>query len=119
MLGIILVDHGSREAASNQAFEELVARFGENSSYEIVEAAHMELVSPTIAEAFERATGRGAKEIIVQPFFLLPGRHWKEDIPALCEKAAAKHGVPWKMGEPLSVSEKVLDVIAERIESVR
>ncbi len=117
MLGIILVDHGSREAASNTAFEELVRTFAENSSYEVVEAAHMELASPTIDEAFERAVKRGAKDIIVQPFFLLPGRHWKEDIPALCAKAA--NAVSWKMGEPLSGSEKMFDLIVERIESTR
>lgn len=117
MLGIIIVDHGSRRRESNEMFEEIVRRFQERHGYKIAEAAHMELASPTVEEAFDRAVELGADEIVVHPYFLLPGRHWNEDIPGLAAKAAAKHpGVKWKITEPLGQSEKMLEVIEERIQ---
>lgn len=120
MTGIIIVDHGSRQEESNQAFFKIVDRFARRGLYPIVEPAHMELSSPTIAEAFDRAVARGATEIIVHPYFLLPGKHWHEDIPRLCEAAAKKHpGIRWKVTAPLGESDLILDVVAERIDDCR
>ena len=116
-IGIVLVDHGSRVAESNSAFEAIVARFGERQTDRIIEAAHMELASPTLAEAFARAVARGATHVIVQPYFLLPGRHWRDDIPRLTAEAARNHpGVTWIVTKPLGDSPELLDVIARRID---
>ncbi len=115
-IGVILVDHGSRRPESNQAFLEIVSAFAARSPYPIVEAAHMECAPPTIGEAFDSAVARGAEEIVVHPYFLLPGKHWALDIPALVAQAAKNHpGKTWKVTEPLGASEKIRDVILERI----
>jgi len=75
---------------------------------------------PTIADAFDRCVARGADEVIVHPYFLLPGKHWADDIPALVAAAAGKHpGKPWKVTEPLGASAKIEEVILERIEAAR
>jgi sirohydrochlorin ferrochelatase len=117
MIGIVIVDHGSRQEVSNQGFLEVVRRFAARETFPIVEPAHMELGSPTIAEAIDQAVMRGAKQIIIQPYFLLPGKHWHNDIPRLCQEAMRKHpGLPWAITPPLGQSEKMLDVIQERIE---
>ena len=50
--GVIVVDHGSRREASNQAFETFVQQFSRRSGFDIVEPAHMEIAEPTIAQAF-------------------------------------------------------------------
>ena len=120
MLAVVIVDHGSKRSEANDAFTKLVERFAARGDYAIVEPAHMELAPPTIAEAFASAVARGADEIIVHPYFLLPGRHWHEDIPRLCTEAAAGCGdVPWHLTEPVGMSDGILDVIAEHIEQVR
>jgi sirohydrochlorin ferrochelatase len=120
VLAVIIVDHGSKRSDANDAFLQLVERFARRGDYEIVEAAHMDLAPPTIAGAFDAAVARGATEIVVHPYFLLPGRHWDEDLPALCREAARKHpGVGWKLTPPLGMSDRILDVIAERIEEAR
>ena len=49
--GVIVVDHGSRREASNQAFETFVQQFSRRSGFDIVEPAHMEIAEPTIAQA--------------------------------------------------------------------
>ena len=120
MLAVVIVDHGSRRPEANDALLELVARFAQAFDFDIVEPAHMEIASPTIADAFDRAVSRGATEIIVHPYFLLPGRHWHEDIPELCARAAVRHtGLRWQVTEPLGLSSKILDVIAERVGAAR
>ena len=89
--GIVIVDHGSRVAESNDMLLRVVELFKARTDYAIVEPAHMELAEPTIGQAFARCVERGARLIIVHPFFLLPGRHWREDIPRLTREAAAQH----------------------------
>lgn len=113
---IVIIDHGSKKSESNDAFIKIVRRFAARSRYEIVEPAHMELASPTIEAAFQRVADQGANEVIVLPYFLLPGRHWQEDIPRLCTVAAQKTGIKnWKLAPPLGESEKLIDLIEERI----
>src|SRR5687767_8033850 len=89
-LAAIVVDHGSRRAESNDALLDVVAKFRESSPIRIVEPAHMELAEPSIDTAFGRCAEQGATLIVVHPFFLLPGRHWRHDIPRLAAEAAAK-----------------------------
>ena len=89
-VGIVVVDHGSRRAESNDLLLDVVAMFREQSGYEIVEPAHMEIAEPTIQTAFDRCVERGAKLVVIHPYFLAPGRHWKEDIPKLAAEAALK-----------------------------
>ena len=120
MLGIILVDHGSRVAAANTEFERLVREFATRSELSVVEPAHMELAPPTIAEPFERAVAAGADEILVHPFFLAMGRHASEDVPAQCAAAAAHWPhVRWWLTAPLGSSPLVFDAIGERIAEAR
>ena len=89
---ILLVDHGSRRDEANAVVGEVAvlvrAEMGEGA---IVEAAHMELAEPTIAEAFDACVAAGADEVVVVPYFLGPGRHATEDVPRLAAEAAKKH----------------------------
>src|SRR6476619_2145387 len=89
--GIVIVDHGSRRGESNEMLEEVARLFGERfgGSYEIVEPAHMEIAEPSIATAYGRCVERGARRVVVCPFFLGPGKHWTSDIPSLTAAAAA------------------------------
>jgi sirohydrochlorin ferrochelatase len=89
--GIILVDHGSRRAASNAQLLASAQLFREQSNWEIVEPAHMELAEPSIADAMALCVAAGAAKVVVFPWFLAPGRHWAEDIPKLVEEAAKTH----------------------------
>ncbi len=53
---------------------------------------------------------------MVHPYFLLPGKHWTEDIPALAAAAAAEHpGVRHAVTAPLGLHPLMTRVIEERI----
>jgi len=115
-VGVIVVDHGSRRAESNAMLLDVVAMFQRVTGYPIVEPAHMELAEPSIQQAFDRCVERGAKLVVCHPYFLLPGRHWSKDIPALVQAAATKHpGVRWLVTAPLAVHDAMASVMQTRI----
>jgi sirohydrochlorin ferrochelatase len=114
--GIVLVDHGSRRVASNQMLEGVAAAFERQSRWRIVEPAHMELAEPSIATAFRRCVERGATLVVVFPYLLSPGRHWKEDIPRLAAEAASPYaGVRHVVTEPFGMHPLMLEIVDERI----
>jgi sirohydrochlorin ferrochelatase len=116
-IGVIVVDHGSRRAESNDMLMRITALFQQHSGYAIVEPAHMELAEPSIAAAFDRCIERGAELVVIHPYFLLPGRHWQQDIPALAAAAAERHpGVPFRVTAPLGLHPLMAEIMAQRIE---
>jgi sirohydrochlorin ferrochelatase len=116
-LGIVIVDHGSRQEKSNRLFVELVERFQRATPYSIVEPAHMELAEPSLPSAFHRCVERGARLIVVHPYFLLPGRHWEEDIPRLAADAARRNpDIRYLVTAPLGLHELMLQVICDRVQ---
>jgi sirohydrochlorin ferrochelatase len=115
-LGVIIVDHGSRRGDSNRMLEEFVERYAAMTNH-LVEPAHMELAEPSLATAFDRCAARGAERVIVAPYFLLPGKHWDLDIPALTAAAARKHpGVEYLVAAPIGLHPMMLEVMQARIE---
>jgi sirohydrochlorin ferrochelatase len=114
---IIIVDHGSRRAESNDMLLDVVAMFRQQKQHAIVEPAHMELAEPSIATAFDRCVAQGATCVVVSPYFLLPGRHWNKDIPELTAAAATKHpGVSYMVTAPIGVHPMMADVVDSRIQ---
>jgi sirohydrochlorin ferrochelatase len=112
----MIVDHGSRRAESNEMLLEVADLFAQATGYPIVEPAHMELAEPSIRTAFARCVARGARTVVVHPYFLLPGKHWTEDIPALAAAAAADHpGVQYAVTAPLGLHPLMARIIDERI----
>ena len=118
-VAIIIVDHGSRLDQSNKMLEELAGLFAKRFAgrYAIVEPAHMELAEPSIATAFAKCVTRGARRVIVCPYFLGPGKHWTQDIPRLTAEAAAKHpGVKYHVTQTLGIDDLILDLLNKRID---
>lgn len=114
--GVIIVDHGSRRQESNAMLLEVVELFRRGTDWPIVEPAHMELAEPSIATAFDRCVERGSEAVVVHPFFLLPGKHWKVDIPELTRQAAAHHpGVRFLVTAPLGTHELMARIMNDRI----
>lgn len=116
-VGVLLIDHGSRREESNQLLHQVAKLFQQETQYPIVEPAHMELAEPSIAEAFDRAVARGAKLVIAFPYFLSPGRHWKEDVPRLVAKAAERHPpeIRYLVAAPLGLHRLMCRIIEDRI----
>lgn len=118
--GIIICDHGSRRAQSNDSLKMVAERFASRfpADCEIVEPAHMELAMPDIDAAFAACVKRGATHIVVLPLFLARGKHWTRDIPSLTSQAAAKFpDTSYQVAEPLGIDDLLLDLLKKRLDA--
>ncbi len=118
MKALILVDHGSKVEEANDLLEKIAEKLRDHPDckFDMVEHSHMELALPSIEDAFSKCFNNGAKKIIVHPYFLVPGRHSKSDIPRMAEEAASKFpGIQYQVSEPLGIHEKILEVVLERV----
>src|SRR5262245_54827839 len=116
--GIVIVDHGSTRAESNQMLERVAQLFAERfaGKHPIVEPAHMELAEPSIATAYAKCVARGAERVVVLPFFLGPGKHWTQDIPRLAAEASQKFpGTRYHVAPTLGVDDLILDLLDKRM----
>jgi sirohydrochlorin ferrochelatase len=113
---ILLVDHGSRRAEANTQLEELADQVRKRAPESIVETAHLEIARPDIAEGIDTCVAKGASLIVVHPYFLGPGRHTSDDIPAQVARARERHAnVQIRISEPLGGHAALIDVILERV----
>lgn len=118
--GIIICDHGSRRAQSNDSLKDVASRFARRfaEDCQIVEPAHMELAMPDIAAAYSACVDRGATHIVVLPLFLARGKHWTRDIPSLTSQAAGHHpGTTYQIAEPLGIDDLLLDLLKKRFDA--
>ena len=114
--GIVLVDHGSRLAESNDLLLQVADMYRRESGETIVEPAHMELAEPSIATAFDRCVQQGAQLVIVFPYLLAPGRHWSDDIPRLAAEVASNHpGVQHIVTAPIGLHAHMAQIVSDRI----
>jgi sirohydrochlorin ferrochelatase len=113
---LVLIDHGSREAAANAVVEEVAAALRARLPGRRVEVAHLELCPPDLAAAVERCVAAGARRIVVVPFFLAPGRHSARDIPELAAAAADRHpSVSIRVAAPLGAHPGLVEAVLERV----
>ena len=115
MLGLLLIDHGSRRTESNQQLEDMAARVRRLRPDAAVAAAHMEIAAPDLATTFALLVNRGATRIVILPYFLSDGRHLTQDIPALAASAAANHpGITYTVGAALGPHDALAALLLER-----
>lgn len=90
-IGILIIDHGSRRASSNEQLN-IIAEMYQTRAPDnyVVKAAHMEIAEPSIYDSIRSLCQEGIKTIICHPYFLSPGRHVQEDIPQLIEEASSR-----------------------------
>ncbi len=115
MLGLLLVDHGSRRRESNEQLAVVADRLRALRPGCIVAHAHMELAEPAIGAAFAELAMRGATEVRVLLYFLGDGRHSREDIPRLVAVAAARFPqVATRISPPLGPHDLLAELLLLR-----
>ncbi len=114
--GIILFDHGSRDAERNQLVIEAARSLGALFPESTVAHAYLELVEPPLLHAIESLVENGCCEIIVQPFFLGAGAHVKKDLTQIVENATARYpSTQISVTRPLGPDPKLIEIAQERI----
>lgn len=114
---ILLMGHGSRVAAANDALHAIAAMVRECTGFEIVEVSFREQHAPSIQKGIDACVAQGARRILLYPYFLFAGAHVLEDLPAEMEEAARRYpGLEMALGEPLGVHAKLGEIVCERID---
>ena len=113
---MILLDHGSREAAANAQLSTIASSLSRRLSGRRIAIAHLSLAEPGLPATIESCVAAGAREIVVMPYFLAPGRHVRHDVARLARAARARHpGVRIVVSAPLGVHPGLVAAAAERV----
>lgn len=114
MKSLLIVAHGSRREKSNDEVRMLAERVSNiaGTGFDDVSASFLELAKPSIPDGLETCILRGAKEVVVFPYFLAAGRHVVEDIPAEIAPIVAKYpGVNIHIAPHLGQSSALPEII--------
>ncbi len=114
-LVVVVAAHGSRAEEANETHRSLVQDLSLRLGI-LALPAFLELAEPSIPAALSVAADGGAVRILVLPFFLHPGRHLREDVPALVEQAREQHpGVTIDVLGAFGADPGVLDALTRQV----
>jgi sirohydrochlorin ferrochelatase len=112
---VLLIAHGSRRAEANADLERLAEDLHRRGPYRIVGWAYLELARPSIAEGAADCVARGARRVLLVPYFLAAGVHVAEDLEATrAELARQFPGVEFRLAPPLGQHPLLVEVVAQR-----
>ena len=113
----LLVGHGSRREASNEAVRELAADLEDRLGVS-TDAAFLELAEPSIPEAIG-TLAHGSVRITTVPLSLFAASHVKNDLPLAVNRARSEHpSVRFHAGAHLGIHPAILDLLDDRARAV-
>jgi sirohydrochlorin ferrochelatase len=114
--GLLIVDHGSRNAEANARLAAFARRVAETRPDWLVEHAHMELASPDFEAGIDALVARGARAILVHLHFLGTGLHVRETIPRLATRVRARHpAIEIELSTPLGEDLRLLEIVLDQM----
>ncbi len=115
MKGYVVFAHGSSVETANDAVRAVTAQLKERGGYEAVETAFLEGGKPGLEGAVDALSARGAREIVVIPYFLTLGMHLQRDLPKLVRETEGLHpGVSITVTPPLDGHPAMIDALLDR-----
>jgi sirohydrochlorin ferrochelatase len=111
---LLLIAHGSRRAEANADLHHAVAALRQRGR-PVVEGSFLELGEPDVAEGGRRCVARGARRVVLVPYFLSAGVHVRRDLAAARRRLADRFpAVEFVLAEPLGRHPLLLDVVEDR-----
>ena len=111
---LILFSHGSLLCGAGCSLEAHAARIAATGRFLAVEPGYLNYSEPTFAEAVDRCVAKGARHILVLPYFLVPGRFVTQDLPRAMEAVRATHpGVEFRVAAPIGFHASIIDAVLE------
>ena len=113
---VLLIAHGSRRDEANRDLARLAEQVQARGEYAIVEIAYLELAEPTIPQAAQRCVRRGARTVLMLPYFLSAGSHVTNDLERFRRECEAEYaGVTFRLCPPLGLHPLLIDVVVARL----
>ncbi len=118
MKALIIAAHGSRETKSNLEVKSLSEKILKKTkgTFDTVEYAFLQFANPLLDSKIDELVQKGAKKIVIFPFFIGSGSHILVDIPELIKKAkAAYKNVEFKVTLHLGKIKAIEDAIINEV----
>lgn len=113
---VIILFHGSATQDAADAALHIAEAVKLRGGFEIVETAFLRHQRPTLSAAIESAVRTGARRIAVVPFFMQPGGHVTEDVPALVDEAGKSHpGLEVILTDHVGSHPLVVDIVLDLV----
>jgi sirohydrochlorin cobaltochelatase len=98
---VVLVGHGSLRSGAGAAMIRLAERAQSARVAPIVSAGFLNYSRPTFGEVLARCVEGGASDVIIQPYFLVPGKFVREDLARLAKAGRLAHpGLSIQVAQP-------------------
>ncbi|ORB71332.1 sirohydrochlorin chelatase [Mycobacterium shinjukuense] len=108
-LGVLVVAIGSSSPAANARTAEVATKLMAETRWAAATTAFATLAHPSMAEAVTRLRRRGARRVVIAPWFLAPGR-----VPDRVQRFADDAHIA--MAAPLGAHPLVADVLLDRFD---
>lgn len=113
---ILMMAHGSRIAEANDAARNVAKMVQEITEFDVVEVAFREMHEPDIQRGIDVCVTKGAKRILLMPYFLFMGAHVLHDLPNEITEAQKRYpSLIMEMGGHIGTHRKLAEIEAERI----
>lgn len=113
---VLLIAHGSRRPSANEDLVQLAGLVAEQGGYEIVEVSYLELAEPTITTAGRSCVERGARRVLMLPYFLSAGVHVVTDLEDHRRELGKQFpGVEFILCPHLGLHPLMVDIVLSRL----
>jgi sirohydrochlorin cobaltochelatase len=118
MTALLIVGHGTRDAAGVDGFRRLVELVAARADVPVA-GGFIELSPPPLRDAVASLVEQGHRRLGVVPLVLVAAGHAKGDIPAAMNREVDRHrGLSYAYGRPLGPHPALLDLLDERLAAV-
>jgi sirohydrochlorin ferrochelatase len=111
--GIIVFGHGSSVESANEAVRIIARQAAEKGAWNLYETAFLEC-APRLADGVAALVNRGAKSILILPYFLTLGIHLQRDLPKLVHDLEKEFGISIHVTPPLDGHPQLSQILIER-----
>ena len=119
MTPLLIVGHGTRDAAGAADFRAFVERVSGRAEQAPVDGGFIELSAPPVGEAVARLVEAGHRRLAAVPLVLVSAGHAKGDIPGSLNRERVRHpGLSFAYGRPLGVHPTILSLLEARLDTV-
>lgn len=116
---VLLIAHGSRNDAANRELIDLADRIAAGGRHPVVVPCFLELAWPGIAVGGKQCVERGAKNVLMIPYFLSAGVHVAQDLAEARDELAARHpGVRFDLAKALGPDPLLDELVRRRIDEL-
>jgi sirohydrochlorin cobaltochelatase len=117
---LVLFSHGSLLCGSGEALEAHAARLRERGDFDLVSLGYLNYSEPKFAEAVELAASAGITEIVVVPYFLVPGFFITKSLPEAVAQAQAQFPrLSFTVAPPLGDDASLVDALLDAAQNAR